>query len=30
MAMEDIPAGTSLSYDYQFATNEEAKFKVRG
>ena len=27
MAVTDIPAGTPLSYDYQFATNEEGKFK---
>ena len=26
MAVCDIPAGTPLSYDYQFATNEERKF----
>jgi len=26
MAVCDIPAGTPLSYDYQFATNEEGKF----
>ncbi|EWM29679.1 histone-lysine n [Nannochloropsis gaditana] len=27
MAITDISAGTPLSYDYQFATNEEGKFK---
>ena len=28
MALTDIPSGTPLSYDYQFATADESKFKV--
>ena len=29
VAVMDIPVGEPLSYDYQFATKEEGKFKVR-
>jgi SET domain-containing protein len=29
VAIQDIPSGTSLSYDYQFATGDRNKFKVR-
>lgn len=28
-ATEDISAGTSLSYDYQFSTNEHSRFRCK-